>query len=398
MAEALFLIKPGELTLKGENRKKFESQLKWDVKRRLSGIPNRMDLHTGRYYLTVDQADEAAAAAVLSRLPGISSYARVVRTEKSIEAILDAAASLTAAGPLARGELTFKAEARRADKSFPLDSHAICIAVGDRLRTDFPQLSVDVRTPSFTVEVEIRDRAYIYVDQVEGQRGLPSGSSGKALLLLSGGIDSPVAGYLMARRGLFLEAVHFHAYPYTSREAVEKVKRLARSLALYCGPIRLHLVPFTEVQMRIKERARENETTLLMRAAMVEIADRLAKANECGALISGESLGQVASQTMEAMRFTGSTTDLPVFRPLIGMDKQDTISLARRIGTYDISIEPHEDCCVIFSPKHPLLKPSLEAEEAAYGALEIEPLLTKAMSEAEIVSMEAAGNPQYLST
>lgn len=388
--DRLYLLKLGELTLKGENKDRFEYKLKKDLKRRLEGIPNRVDMRDGRFFLWVvpDKAKEAEYA--LSHLPGIAGFAPALSVEKSMEAVAKAALSLCAEGPIASGKKGFKVEARRADKSFPLNSHEICCELGSSVLDAFPLSRVDVHSPEFVVNVEIRDRAYVYVDDVKAVRGLPIGSSGKGLLLLSGGIDSPVAGYLMGLRGLSLEAIHFHAYPFTSKEAQDKVEELAAIVARWVGPIRLHVVPFTEAQVRIKERARENETTLLMRAAMMAVADKVAKSRGANCLITGESLGQVASQTMESMRFTGSTTDLPVFRPLIGHDKLYTMDLARSIGTYRVSIKPFEDCCVLFSPKHPLLQPELRAEREAYEGLEIGPLLDKAIAETEVKLVEAS--------
>jgi thiamine biosynthesis protein ThiI len=381
--DRLYLLRLGELTLKGENRDSFEAKLKRDLKRRLEGVPNKVNIQNGRFFLSVGEENAARAEHALAHLPGIAGFARTLAVEKDIGAILVAAEELSRQGPYAGGKRAFKAEARRSDKSFALNSHEIACRIGERVLDSLPGTRVDVHKPEFTVSVEVRDRAYVYVDGVTASRGLPIGSSGKGLLLLSGGIDSPVAGYLMGLRGLFLEAIHFHAYPFTSKEAQAKVEELASIIARWTGPIRLHIVPFTETQMRIKEMANEDETTLLMRAAMMEVADRIAKAGGANCLITGESLGQVASQTMESMRFTGSTTDLPVFRPLVGHDKLYTMDLARSIGTYDISIQPFEDCCVIFSPKHPKLKPDLALEREEYRKLGLGPWLDKAIAETE---------------
>lgn len=388
--DRLYLLRLGELTLKGENRDHFEFKLKKDLKRRLEGLPNRIDMRDGRFFLWVDAQKARETEYALAHLPGIAGFARAISVQKDMPSILAAALELCAEGPIASGKRSFKVEARRADKSFSLNSHEIACQLGSDILDAFSGVRVDVHKPEFLLSVEIRDRAYVYVDDVKAARGLPIGSSGKGLLLLSGGIDSPVAGYLMGLRGLSLEAVHFHAYPFTSREAQEKVEELAAVIARWVGPIRLHNVPFTEAQVRIKERARENETTLLMRAAMMAVADKIAKACGANCLITGESLGQVASQTMESMRFTGSTTDMPVFRPLVGHDKLYTMDLARSIGSYSISIKPFEDCCVIFSPKHPLLKPDLALEREAYARLEIGPLLDKAIAEADIKIIDPA--------
>jgi thiamine biosynthesis protein ThiI len=393
MSQRLFLLKLGELVLKGGNQDRFLGQLKWDLKRRLGDMNKRIELSDGRVFLEVDEADAPRAEAVLARLPGITGFARALRTEKAMPDILEAAAALAAEDPLAAGRSRFKAESRRADKSFPLDSYGISCAIGDGLCARFPGLRVDVRNPEFVVNVELRDKAFVYVGESRGLRGLPVGSSGRGLLLLSGGIDSPVAGYLMALRGLFIEAIHFHSYPFTSREAQQKVEDLARILAGYAGPVPLHIVPFTAVQSRIRERARPNATTLHLRAAMVRAADTLAKRRGCGSLISGESLGQVASQTQEAIRFSQSFTDLPILRPLIGMDKQYTMDTARSIGTYEISIRPYEDCCVLFSPKHPLLTPDLETERKAWAEDDLEGLIEEALQAAElkIISSSSQG-------
>jgi tRNA uracil 4-sulfurtransferase len=387
MRARLYLLKLGELVLKGENQGHFLKQLKWDLRRRFSGMASKLETSDGRFFLEVEEADAQRAERILSRLPGITGFARCLRTEKDISAIIAAARDLTAQGPLASGKRRFKAESRRADKSFPLDSYGICCAVGSGLCEAYGELIVDVNRPEFIVSVEIRDKAFIYVDEAKGLRGLPVGSSGRGLLLLSGGIDSPVAGFMMSLRGLAIEAIHFHSYPFTSAEALKKVEDLSRILSRFTGPLRLHVVPFTDVQARIKEAARPNETTLFLRAAMVAAADALAKRRGLGCLISGESLGQVASQTQEAIRFSQSFTDLSVMRPLIGMDKQSTVETARRIGTYPVSILPYEDCCVLFSPKHPLLAPDLGAERAAYALCALDGAIERALAQGELKVM-----------
>jgi tRNA uracil 4-sulfurtransferase len=382
MSERLYLLKLGELVLKGENQDRFLKQLRWDLKRRLEGFKHRIETSDGRFFISLE-GDRVRAERILSRVPGITGFAPCIRTEKSMDAILGAAAELAGEGPVREGKRKFKAESRRADKSFPLDSYGISAAAGAFLLDRFPALAVDVKKPEFTVSIEIRDKAFIYVDEHRGLRGLPSGSSGKGLLLLSGGIDSPVAGYLMALRGLGIEAIHFHSYPFTSLEAQRKVEDLARILSRYAGPIGLHVVPFTEVQTRIKERAKPNETTLFLRGAMMAAADALAKERGLKSIVSGESLGQVASQTQQSMRFSQSFTDLPVFRPLIGQDKQYTVEIAREIGTFPVSILPYEDCCVLFSPKHPILRPELGPEREAWRSAELEGLISEALSRTE---------------
>jgi tRNA uracil 4-sulfurtransferase len=382
--EVLYLIKPGELTLKSGNRREFEDRLRANIKRQLEGTKCQVLHKGGRFYVAGD-ADPALIEDVLGRTPGLAGFARATAVERSVEALLPAAVEAARAVIAAGRGLKFKVETRREYKEFPLDSYAVSYAVGDELLRALPELTVDVHHPDWVLNVEVRDRIYLYALNIPGQRGLPTHSSGKGLLLLSGGIDSPVAGYMMAKRGLKLEALYFHAYPYTSDEAKQKVVDLARIVGRYCLGMKLHVVPFTEVQVRIKAKAREDERTLLMRACMMRIADRLAEKIGANCIITGESLGQVASQTAENIRFTGSFTDMAVLRPLIGIDKEDTVATAERIGTYPVSILPYEDCCVLFSPKHPVLKAKFEAEKESFLALDIENLLKEALERAETI-------------
>ncbi len=380
--EAFYLIKIGEILLKLGNRKEFEDRLLAQLNRRLSFMPHKVERYPGRYFVTVPEERAADAEFVLSRTPGVNGYARARKVEKSVEAVA-AAALEVARGRLASGRRSFKVESRRSDKSFPLGSFELSAELGARILDAFPESRVDLHHPEFLVNVEVRERAYVFSDPEPGLRGLPVGSGGKGLLLLSGGIDSPVAGYQMARRGLDLEALYFHAYPYTSQEAKDKVVALGRILSGYVGGLRLWIVPFTEAQLAIKKLAREDLATVMMRAAMMSVAQGLACRIGANCIVTGESLGQVASQTAENMRFTGSFTDFPVLRPLVGMDKEETIATARRIGTYETSILPYEDCCVLFSPKHPILRAELARERAAYEGLCLGPLLDEALSKAE---------------
>ena len=380
--ETLYLVKVGEILLKLGNRKEFENRLRSDIKHRLESISGRVEYFPGRFFVHVPSEKAAEAEFILARVPGVNGFARALKTEKSYEAVKTSALTV-AAEARAAGKRRFKVESRRSDKSFPLDSFALSSEIGGAVLEAEPELRVDLHTPEFTINVEIRERAYVYANPERGLRGLPVGSQGKGLLLLSGGIDSPVAGYLMAKRGLSLDALYFHAYPYTSNEAYEKVVALASVLSSYTGGITLWTVPFTEAQIAIKKGSREDLTTLMMRAAMMEAAHALAARIHATAIVTGESLGQVASQTQENMRFTQFPTDLPIFRPLVGMDKEDTIAVARGIGTYEISILPYEDCCVLFSPKHPLLKADAEREKAAYRSLELGPLLAEALGRVE---------------
>jgi thiamine biosynthesis protein ThiI len=386
--DALYLIKIGEILLKLGNRKEFVDRLRSDLNKRLesAGIPRKIEVFPGRYFATVPEERAAETELILSRTPGVNGYARATKTQKTVEAVLAASVEV-ARSRIASGKRSFKAESRRSDKSFPLGSFELSARIGQAVLEAFPESRVDLHRPEFTINAEIRERAYIFGDPEPGLRGLPAGSGGKGLLLLSGGIDSPVAGYMMARRGLALEAVYFHAYPYTSMEAQAKVVSLAKVVASFTGALSLWIVPFTETQLKIKKDAREDLTTLMMRAAMMRAAHLLAVRVGANCLVTGESLGQVSSQTAENLRLTQSLSDFPVLRPLVGMDKEDTIVLAKKIGSFDISILPYEDCCVLFSPKHPLLKAKLERERASYEALGLEPLIADALSKAERLAL-----------
>jgi thiamine biosynthesis protein ThiI len=390
--DLLYLIKIGEILLKLGNRKEFEDRLRSQLNHRLAavGIDRRVEVFPGRFFVLIPEEKSAAAEYVLARTPGVNGFARAIRTEKTVDAVLAAALEI-AGGCVANGKSSFKAESRRSDKSFPLGSFELSAEIGTRVLSTFPGTRVDLRSPEFTIHAEIRERAYVYADPEPGLRGLPVGSGGKGLLLLSGGIDSPVAGYLMARRGLDIDALYFHAHPYTSQEARDKVIGLARILAAYTGGISLWIAPFTETQMKIKKDGREDLTTLMMRMGMMHVADRLARRIHANCIVTGESLGQVASQTAENMRLTQSETDFPVLRPLVGMDKEDTIRLAKTIGSYEISILPYEDCCVLFSPEHPMLKANLDRERAAYEALGLEDLLTDCLNRIERIDIGMPG-------
>jgi tRNA uracil 4-sulfurtransferase len=379
--EVLYLIKPGELTLKSGNRREFEDRLRANIKRQLEGTKCQVLHKGGRFYVAGD-ADPSLIEDVLGRTPGLAGFARATAVERSVEALLPAAVEAARAVIAAGRGLKFKVETRREYKEFPLDSYAVSYAVGDELLRALPELTVDVHNPDWVLNVEVRDRIYLYALNIPGQRGLPTHSSGKGLLLLSGGIDSPVAGYMMAKRGLKLEALYFHAYPYTSDEAKQKVVDLARIVGRYCLGMKLHVVPFTEVQVRIKAKAREDERTLLMRACMMRIADMMAQRAGCQALVTGESLGQVASQTPQIIRFTGSSVGLPVFRPLIAIEKDQIIGIAKRIGTYEISIRPYDDCCTVFAPSRPLIKPIHDGIVRAFAALDMGPLMEQAARDA----------------
>ena len=390
--DALYLIKIGEIRLKEGNRAEFESRLKRDIKRRLSSFHSELSNREGRYYLKVAEKNAAEAEFVLSRTPGVNGWARAVKVAKSMDAMRTAA--LEAMSPLvARGASSFKVEARRSDKGFPLDSYGIARELGGTILARYPGLRVDVHNPDATVYVEVREKTYLYTDGSCGMRGLPIGSGGTGLLLLSGGIDSPVAGYKMLGRGLALESLYFHAYPYTSQEAWEKVRDLAANLATFSGGMTLHTAGFTDVQLKIKKDALPEKATLYLRACMMMAADMVARKRGLNAIVSGESLGQVASQTAENMRFTGSYTDYAILRPLVGTDKEDTIRLARAIGTYEISILPYEDCCVLFSPKHPVLKARFDEEKAAFDALGFRDVVAASVEKMESLDLPFSFTP-----
>lgn len=379
----MYLLKLGELTLKSGNREVFEQCLKDNLRRMLKATEGRVSTRNGRFYVRCLPEHATATEEVLSRTIGITGWAKARECSKRPDEIF--AACVEEAAELARaGAKTFKIEARRADKSFLLGSYDIMREAGSAVLQAVPGLRVDVRKPEGIIEVEIREKAYVYAAEKKGLRGLPVGTEGRALLMLSGGIDSPVAGYLIAKRGMRLAAVHFHAYPYTSREAREKVATIAKRLSLYALGVRLTTIPFTAVQLRIKEMAPAPWTTVLSRMAMVEIADRLARVLDAKCLVTGESLGQVASQTVENMECTASTAKMPILRPLIAIDKQDTVRIAQEIGTYETSILPYEDCCVLFSPKHPIIRAPLAEATELYKTLGLGPLLEEAFNNREI--------------
>jgi len=388
MNHHLFLIRLGEISLKKQNRSHFESTLKTNIKYKLKPYKNRLMKQKGRMYLEVDPLCPIEHIYdVLNSTFGIVGYSPAITCNKDMDSITEAAILIMADDKRPSDIKTFKVETVRGDKSFPYDSYAISREVGHVLLEAYSNLNVDVHHPDCVVKVEVRDKVYIYPYEVKGQGGLPVKSAGRAMLMLSGGIDSPVAAFFMAKRGLHQEAIYFHAFPYTSDEAKEKVISLATILNPYLEGIRLHIIPFTDVQLEIKERGREEEHTLLMRAAMMDISNIVASQNNCKAIITGEALSQVASQTLEALSFTDSISTLPVFRPLIGLDKEDIIKVSRKIGTFETSILPYDDCCVLFSPKHPLVKPDLSIMKEHYKELNLQHLLNTAIENEEIIQL-----------
>ena len=369
-----------EITLKGLNRREFEECLLKEIRRRI-GNEHRIDRESGRFFIYA-YSDEIIEK--LQKVFGILRVAVADIVDKDIEAISRCAAEQTS---LIKGIKTFKVESKRADKKFPLNSLEISREVGGYVLEAIPEIKVDVHNPDIIINVEVRDKAYIYTKEYDGASGMPYKSAGKGMLLLSGGIDSPVAGYMMARRGLELSCVYYHSHPYTSERAKDKVVELTRKLSEYTGPIRLYVVPFTHIQMDIIEKCREDELTIIMRRFMMMLAELAAVKEGARALVTGESLGQVASQTLESIFVTNSELELPVFRPLIGMDKVDIIDISRRIGTYDTSILPYEDCCTIFVPKHPKTRPRLDEIKMSEEKLDMVGLMEEALKNAEILTV-----------
>lgn len=379
----IYLVRYGEIGLKGKNRRFFENRLTENIKKALQGIPgcSIRQLHT-RNYVEVPEERTEEALQRLQRVFGIVSLSPVTVAGPDMAAIKDAA--LAEFSVLARPGLRFKVNTRRANKRFPLASQQVSAEVGAHILRSIPGLKVDVHNPETVLDVEIRDEAvYIYTQRIPGPGGLPVGVSGKGLHLLSGGIDSPVAGWLAMKRGVTLEAVHFYSPPFTSERARDKVIDLCRRLAVFGGPIRLHLVRFTEVQKELQEKTPEKLSVTLMRRMMFRIAEQLSAKRSALALITGESLGQVASQTMESIAVIEQVVSIPVYRPLITYDKQEITELSRSIGTYPISIRPYEDCCTVFLPPHPAIKPRPEAVEEAEKALDIPALVRDCLEKTE---------------
>ena len=378
----MFLLKLGEVVLKGLNRRSFEDKLVNNVRRRLKSCGSfQVYIRQSTIYVepTTGNCDMEAAYAACRQVFGIVSVARAVPCAKTMEAIVETAKTYLA-DEFAAAK-SFKVESKRADKSYPMNSIQISQAVGGDLAELFPDVAVDVHNPDLTVYVEIREKyAYVHAPALPGAGGLPVGMGGHAVSLLSGGLDSPVSSWMMARRGVELEMVHFVSPPYTSQQAQDKVLELARLLTAYCGRMIVHIVPFTEIQEEIRKNCPEEYFTLIMRRFMMRLAEAVAKKAGAKALITGESLGQVASQTMMALGVTEDVTTMPVLRPLIGMDKVEIIRIAREIGTYDTSILPYEDCCTVFTPRHPATRPDLEDVRKAEAALDVEGLVAKALA------------------
>ncbi|MGM9574833.1 MAG: tRNA uracil 4-sulfurtransferase ThiI [Oscillospiraceae bacterium] len=385
----IILLKLGEIVLKGLNRRSFEQKLMGNIKRRLERIGNfRTYLMQSTAYIEPvdDTSDMDAAFEAMTKVFGIASVNRAAGCEKEPQKIAELAVSYLRDDMLSAG--SFKVECKRSDKRFPMTSIELAQFVGGELAEAYPSCAVDVHEPELTVHVEIRDlAAYVHAAPTPGAGGMPVGCNGVGVTLLSGGIDSPVSTYMIAKRGVRLIPVHFFSFPYTSEQAKQKVVELAELLTVYCGAMTIEVVPFTHIQEEIRAKCPEEYFTLIMRRFMMRIAQRIAEANGAKAIVTGENLGQVASQTMEAMASTQAVTELPVLQPLIGMDKEEIVRLARRIGTFDTSILPYEDCCTVFTPKHPKTKPKVHEVAALESVLDIDGLVDEALSGIERIKV-----------
>lgn len=385
----IILVKLGEIVLKGLNRRTFEDMLKKNIKNSLRELGS-FEITCAQSTISIspnsDDVDLDEVCERISKIFGIVTFSRAAVCEKDMEQILSLAPVYLA--EQLENAKTFKVEAKRSDKKFPLKSPDICRETGGAILEKFPHLTVDVHNPDLTVTVEVRDfKAYIRGEAQRGAGGIPVGTGGLGTILISGGIDSPVAAYMMAKRGLRLNAVHFASPPYTSPRAEQKVVKLLQKVSMYAGHIKMYTVPFTKIQETIQSQCPEELFTIIMRRLMMDISQRIAKQTESGALITGESLGQVASQTIYALGCTDEATDMVVFRPLIGMDKEEIISISRKIDTFDISIEPYEDCCTVFTPKHPRTRPVLKYVKEAQNKVDFEPMILEALDNLKITEI-----------
>ncbi len=391
----IILLKDGEIVLKGLNRRTFEDVLKKNIKYSLHSLGS-FEISSAQSIIYVkpltDGVDLDEACDRISRIFGIVSFSRAaVCDEKTLDAVKRTATEYLE--KKLRAAKTFKVEAKRSDKRFEYKSPEICRELGAEILSKYPHLKVDVHNPDITVYVEIRDfGAYVHTDPMKGAGGIPVGTGGNAAILISGGIDSPVAAYMMAKRGIKLTAIHFASPPYTSRRAEEKTVRLLRKVSKYSGKMTMFTVPFTKIQETIKNKCPEELFTIIMRRLMMVISEQIAENNDCSALITGESLGQVASQTIGALSCTDEAANMLVFRPLIGMDKQEIIDISYKIDTFDISIEPYEDCCTVFTPKHPRTRPVLKYVKEAEQKVDFAPLVEEALQNLKITYISADDN------
>ncbi|MBR7081944.1 MAG: tRNA 4-thiouridine(8) synthase ThiI [Oscillospiraceae bacterium] len=385
----MILLKQGEMVLKGLNRKSFEMRLISNIKRRLARY-GEFDVYCLQSAVYVEPKDENCdmdgAFDAVHRIFGIVSVSRAVACEKDKDALFETAREYL--GGAMRAARSFKVEAKRSDKSFPMTSIELSQYVGGLLSEAFPETAVDVHTPELIVNLEIRDNAaYVHGTAETGAGGMPVGSNGKVVSLLSGGIDSPVSTYMAAKRGVGIIPVHFFSFPYTSEMAKQKVVELSRLLGDYCGRMKLEIVPFTHIQEEIRDKCPEEYSTVIMRRFMMRISEKIALSNGCKAIVTGENLGQVASQTMEAMGVTEECISLPVIRPVVCMDKSEIIAVARKIGTFETSILPYEDCCTVFTPRHPRTRPRLDEVLEAERALDTDALVEEAFAGIERIDV-----------
>lgn len=375
----VLLLKFGELFLKGKNKKDFENLLVGNIRKKLADFSFKLAFPMGRIVISdYDEFEEDMIVKRLTTVFGLIGVSKATELKADKDEIFNFVSTIKISG-------TFRINAKRADKKFPLSSMELERELGAVILENNKEAEVDLHNPKYHVNVEVRfnDLAYVYYETIKCAGGLPLGSAGKALLLLSGGIDSPVAGYLMAKRGLKIEAVHFHSYPYTSEQAKEKVITLAKELCEYCDEIKLHIVSFTKIQEQIHMNCDPEYMITIMRRIMMRIAEKICNQNDLGAIITGESLGQVASQTMQSINVTNSVVSLPVFRPVIAFDKEDIVEVAEKIGTFETSILPYEDCCTVFLPKYPVIKPTIKKAEYQEKFLNIENLVDVALSNQE---------------
>lgn len=386
--EKLISVSVGEIALKGLNRKYFEDQLISKMKRAIGDIEyHRIYKEQGKIYIEASRENLDLIIDKLKKVFGLVYISPCYRVEKDMKEIELASIEIIKEKLSETPVKTFKVESRRSDKSFPMKSPEISKYMGGFILENFEELTVDVHNPDFYLYIDIKKNAYIYIDRIEGYGGMPVGTNGDGLLLLSGGIDSPVAGFMMAKRGMNISGVHFHSYPFTSERAEEKVKSLARKLSIYTGNIKLYSVNILEIQKELNKKCPEKEMTILSRRFMTRIAEKIALENNLDALITGESLGQVASQTIEGISVVNSSVNMPILRPLIGLDKVDIIDISKDIDTYELSILPFDDCCTLFSPKHPVTKPRLVDIENSEENIDIDSLIKNAIANMEIYNI-----------
>ena len=387
--DKILSVSYGELALKGLNRRYFEDQLINNIKRAIKDIGyQRIYKEQGKLYIEGNHEDFPQMINRLRKVFGLVNISPCIRTEKNIEDIEKASIEMMKEKMLNEDIRTFKVETNRADKTFPIKSPELSRNMGGVILKNFQDLKVDVHKPDTFLYIDIKKKAYVYTDKIKGYGGLPVGTNGKALLLLSGGIDSPVAGFMMAKRGVEISAVHYHSYPFTSERSEEKVKELASILSRYTGKIKMYSVNILDIQKEINSKCKENEMTILSRRFMMKIGEKIALKEGIDGLITGESLGQVASQTIQSLNVTNAAVNLPVFRPLIGLDKVDIVEIAKDIETYETSILPFEDCCTVFLPKHPLTRPKLEDILKSEQALEVDLLVDRAIENMKVTIIE----------